>query len=459
MPDSQSELTDSTLQRAPDGHDGQSGGGQHELALGVLLAVAVFVFHYLLERRLMAMGAFALFDTLFDADPGLTLEAISSGGGGNHLAHPLLEHIFSGPIGLIARLGSLLSSGALTEGATRISLALLVVPIATGLQTFVALRVLRQLGLSLRSAMLLVVLLAVSFSRLLLGSMPESYVLSALCISLAYMLFLRTRGQRGWRAELSWIALGVLTAGVTITNAAAVAILYFARELNLGRGFWRGGLRTTLTIVIILVVTLTSGIMLDVLSDAREGKTPNEVMWISRYFVDAPVTQLVTFPTAVTNGLAPPVPESMGNIFAVRAQKAALKRGETPDQPILSSRLTLRGTHEPTSVRNLIGYALLAALAWVALRDRRLETPFKALARASLAIVAFNWILHGFWGGEQFLYSQHWHMSLLVLMGAAVAALEVRGRNTILPLSIGVLGIAVSNSIVLMRTLQTLLEG
>jgi len=110
-------------------------------------------------------------------------------------------------------------------------------------------------------------------------------------------------------------------------------------------------------------------------------------------------------------------------------------------------------------VRNLIGYALLAALAWVALRDRRLETPFKALARASLAIVAFNWVLHGFWGGEQFLYSQHWHMSLLVLMGAAVAALEVRGRNTILPLSIGVLGIAVSNSIVLMRTLQTLLEG
>ncbi len=195
-----------------------AGGSRHELLVGLLLAVVVFVFHYALEQRLMAMGAFTLLDTLFDADPSLTLEAISSGGGGNHLSHPLLEHIFSIPIGAVARLGSLVSSGAMDEAATRLSLAMLVVPIATGLQTFVALRILRELGLSLRSAMLLVILAALSFSRLLLGSMPESYCLSALCISLAYMLFLRTRDRRGVRVEFSWIALGVLTAGVTVTH-------------------------------------------------------------------------------------------------------------------------------------------------------------------------------------------------------------------------------------------------
>jgi len=459
MPNARTDSTDTTGKhpRTADGHGPR--GSRRELLVGLLLAVVVFVFHYVFEQRLMSMGAFTLFDTLFDADPGLTLEAISSGGGGNHLSHPLLEHLFSIPIGVVAKVASFVSSGAIDEAATRVSLALLVVPAATGLQTFVALRVLRTLGLSLRSALLLVVLAALSFSRLLLGSMPESYSLSALCISLAYMLFLRTRDGRSLRAEFSWIALGVLTAGVTVTNAAAVAILYFVRERNLGRGFWRRGVRTAVTVVIILAVTLASGYVLDELSDAHTRQTPNNVKWILRYLVDDPVIQLVTFPTAVINGLAPPVPKSDGNLFAAKARKAAAKRGTPVEGRLIPVRLSLRRTHVPGSVRNSIGFALLAALAWMALRDRQLEPAFRSLARASLAIIAFNWILHGFWGGEQFLYSQHWHMSLLVLLGSAVMAFEARGRNTTVPLVICILGIAISNSIVLTKSLQALLEG
>jgi hypothetical protein len=74
-----------------------------------------------------------------------------------------------------------------------------------------------------------------------------------------------------------------------------------------------------------------------------------------------------------------------------------------------------------------------------------------------LVVLAFNWILHGFWGGEQFLYSQHWHASLLVLMGAAVSVLEARRWNAVVPLVICVVGVAVSNSLVLVKTLQALL--
>ena len=520
-------------------------GSRRELFVGLFLAAAVFVFHCVLEYKLRAMGAFTLFNTLFNADPGLTIEAIANGGGSNHLSHPLLEYIFSIPIGVVAKLGALVSSGGLDEASTRLSLGLLVVPLAAGLQTFVSLRILRTLGLSLRSALLLVALGALSFSRLLLGSMPESYCLSALCISLGYMLFLRTRDSRGIRVELSWIALGVLTAGVTVTNVAAVAILYFVRERGLGRGFWRGGLKTAGAAAIILVVTLASGEGLDRLFDAQPGQTPDEMVWISRYFVDDPMVQLTTFPTAVINGLVPPVPERKPNRFALKAERAVAKRekaapakrqlrrpgipmqgvaaqsdtaaarpgflnreaaeevaplrgsapqgggataaapgGESvpppeakdpgaaatsaapeaapgPSQPgrIIPFSLTLQRTHAPRSVRNYFGFVLLAALAWVALRGQWLEPAFRSLARASLAVIAFNWILHGFWGGEQFLYSQHWHMSLLILLGAAVSALEARGRNTLAPLIICVVGIAVSNSIVLTKTLQALLEG
>ncbi|MFH1689169.1 MAG: hypothetical protein ABIE42_02895 [Candidatus Eisenbacteria bacterium] len=522
-------------------------GSRRELLVGLLLLAAVFVFHFVLESKLRAMGAFACLNTLFSADPGLTLEAICSGGGSNHLSHPLLEYLFSIPIGVVAKLGSLISSGGLDEVLTRGSLGLLVVPAAAGLQTFVSLRILRTLGLSLRSALLLALLGSLSFSKLLLGSMPESYCLSALCISLGYLLFLRTRDRRGVRVELSWIALGVLTAGITVTNVAALAILYFVRERQLGRNLPGGSLRTAGMAVLVLVVTLACGQGLDRLFDAQPGRTPDEMVWISRYLVDDPGIQLATFPTAVINGIAPPVPSRKPNNFALRMERSTAKDGKAaaprrparrrargpgirmpgaatendtlggkktgpvflnrearakpdpasadaapedttdpaaagaapedttdpapadaapedtagPAQPdrVIPFSMTLQRTHDPRSVRNFIGIVLLATLACVALRDKRLDPTFRSLARASLAILAFNWILHGFWGGEQFLYSQHWHVSLLVLMGAAVSVLEARGRNALTPLVICVVGVAVSNSIVLTKTMQALLDG
>ncbi len=213
-----------------------------------------------------------------------------------------------------------------------------------------------------------------------------------------------------------------------------------------------------MTVVIILAVTLTSGYVMDGLFDAHTRQTPNNLMWTLRYLVDDPMVQLVTFPTAVVNGLAPPVPASHGSLFAARAKKVAAKSGNPIHGRVIPVYLTLRGTHVPWSVRNGIGFALLAALAWVALRDKRLEPASRSLARASLTVIAFNWVLHGFWGGEQFLYSQHWHMSLLVLLAVTVWALEARGRNTLVALVICVLGIAINNSIVLTKTLQVLLE-
>jgi len=512
----------------------RAGGSHREPLLGLFLFVVVFAFHLVLESKLLAMGAFACFNTLFDADPGLTLEAICCGGGSNHVSHPMLEYFFSLPIGGIAKLVSLLTSGGLGEVLVRRWLGLAVVPAAAGLQTFVLLRLFRWLGLSLRSAFLLALLSSVTFSKIIFGSMPESYCLSALCILFAYVLFVWTRKRRGARVELTWIALGVLTAGITVTNIVPVAVLHFLREGQLGRSVWGRCGRTALMAVLALIVTLAGGLGLDRLFDAQPGKTLNETVWISRYFVDDPAVQLATFPTGVINGFAPPVPGRKPNRFARMAEftaENARKGGKEagsrrpaawpgvsgpatptesdagghpraplvlPDMAAQSQRdpapeyakgadttsraaaaapmserarsdgdvildrpipikLTLQFAHQPESIRNLIGIALLATLAWVALKEKRLDPMFRSLARASLVIMAFNWILHGFWGGEQFLYSQHWHVSLMILMGAAVSVLEARRWNAVAPLVICVVGIAVSNSMVLIKTLRALL--
>jgi hypothetical protein len=138
----------------------------------------------------------------------------------------------------------------------------------------------------------------------------------------------------------------------------------------------------------------------------------------------------------------------------VRGSPAAT---ETGSDRIIPFSLTLQRSHIVLSLRNLIGLLLLGALARVALRDEKLDPVFRSLARASLAVLAFNWVFHGFWGGEQFLYSQHWHVSLIVLLGAAVSAVEARKWNSLAPLVIAVLGVAVSNSLVLSKTLAALL--
>jgi hypothetical protein len=336
--------------------------------------------------------------------------------------------------------------------------------------------------------------------------------------------------------ELQWIAIGVLTAGVTVTNIVVIVVLYFARQVSLVDGFWRRAGRTAAVGAIALAVTFTAGYALDELFDAQPGNTPSEMVWISRYFVDDPGVQLATFPTAVVNGIAPPVPGRKPNRFALKAKAtgavkppppasrrhpkpsgltapgrmAAPERETAPagtagtaghggpvtprllegtpvtardgsGSPDPSQRqaeasassvdaqqnagepdriirycLTLQRTHAPRSLRNYIGYALLGALAWVAFRERSLGPALRALAIASLAVIGFNWLFHGFWGGEQFLYTQHWHVSLLVLLAAAVSVFEARRWSALALLVMCVFGVAVSNAIVLSKALAVL---
>ena len=106
-----------------------------------------------------------------------------------------------------------------------------------------------------------------------------------------------------------------------------------------------------------------------------------------------------------------------------------------------------------------MGFALVVALAWAVVRTRLNGSPLPALARASLVMIGFNWMLHGFWGGEQFLYSQHWHVPLLVLLAALVSAGERRWKHTAAALALCVAAVSVNNAVVLGRVIALLSGG
>jgi len=439
------------------------------------LGLGVFLLHLLLALRLDRLGAFDRFNTLFGSDPNLRLEALRRSDSSFWLPHPGLSYVLGLPLKGVAKIVAALAPGDPGTAEIGRALALGVAPLAAALQCLVVLHLLRRLGLAFGTAFLLALLSAVSMSAVVFGSVPETYCVSGLAIALGYVLLLRTARAGGGAQELQWLGVGVLTAAVTITNVAAIAVLYAARAIRRTGRPGAAIARAAGMAALAVAVAAAGGLVASKVVGVRHGQATSERAWIERYFVEDPVAHLATFPTAVVNGIAPPTPDLLPN-FAVRRPGSAQGEGgpseadagarQAPGRNLPRDalrmaggrlfRVTLQPSHHTLSVRNLVGVALLSALAWAAIRRRGADPLLRLVCLASLTIVAVNWVFHGFWGGEAFLYSQHWHVPLIVLAAASAAAGRRRPRLTMAALAVTVAAVTVSNLVVLARMLSML---
>jgi hypothetical protein len=480
------------------------------------LAVAVFSTHLWLAFRLDRLGLFERFNTLFGADPNLRLESLRRGDALFRLPHPGLSYLLGIPIRALGRVAAAVLPGDPAPDPILRGIALGVAPLASALVCLILLRLLRRLGFAFGTAFALTLLSAVSFSAIVFGSMPETHVPSALAIALACALFLRSREGGGFRTELAWLGVGVLASGITITNIVPVAVLYFFRGTHRTGRAGITLARTMGIAALAVVVACAAGLAAEEFLRVRKAPGPGEREWIARYIVPRPLLHYATFPTAIVNGIAPPAPtrvpgfalEARGKPGAGRRTAAAPEKparpggateggartGTAPEStaaptnasgtrapeestpggdgsPVSApdgasnrapargpnsrlARLTLQPSHGPYSLRNLAGIIVVAALVWAALRRGVADPVLASLARASLVIVGFNWALHGFWGDETFLYSQHWHVPLMLLIATLVAVVG-RGRRTVVVLlAVAVVAVAASNLVVLSNALS-----
>jgi len=474
------------------------------------LAAAVFAAHLWLALKLERLGLFERFNTLFGADPNLRLESLRRGDTLFRLPHPGLSYLLGIPIRALAKVTAAVVPGDPAPDQVVRAIALGVAPLAAALQCLILLRILRRLGFAFGTAFALTLLSAISFSAIVFGSMPETYAVSALAVVLAYALFLRGRETGGFATEFGWLGVGVFAAGVTITNIVPVAALCF---LCTNHRSGRPGLSLARTVgiaALAVFVAGAAGIAADEFLRVRETTGPGEREWIGRYIVEQPILRYVTFPTAIVNGIAPSAPTRVpGFAMEARRKTAAGKRNAaasaapraasedgapavgahedakppaaalesaTPGERAPESgapaaadgserspdrgpnrrlaRLTLQPSHRAFSLRNLAGIVLVATLAWAAFRRRDADPALTSLARASFLIVGFNWALHGFWGDETFLYSQHWHVSLMFLIAALVAGAGRGRRAVVVVLAAVVVAVAVSNLVVLADALS-----
>ncbi len=371
------------------------------LAIGVL---ALFGVHAWFAVEWYAAGAFSFDDGFFDADPLSNLNALAHGWGRRSLIHPHLANFFAVPIRLLDVIDARLFGGVDRE-RFREYVALSISPIATLIATLAVYRTVVLLHASRRTAVLVSLLYASSFSMLLFGTIPEAFPISnALMALLFWYAASQVRAGSDGRM-LVWSVLGFLLISMTITNAVAFFIIRALHRRYTGGESWRVSvLRAGAQTALVAGVAIGSGFLAIQLLGYQEEA--------ARAGVGSYVTSFVSLaPASILRNLA--------NLGLAMGQ-SMLSFG-TMERPLrfcadLPQCHAVFFSHpSPSFLVFALGFGLLAAvaaLAWSALKTGE----HTAQWLGCLGILAFNIGLHAVFGTEMFLFSQHWVTPLLLLM-------------------------------------------
>jgi hypothetical protein len=364
----------------------------------VLLAASAFVFNATLERRLDGLGAFEQLDVIFDTDPNERLFTFTSGGWRQRcVIHPLLR-LVSLPIRGAVILADHAGITAAPAGASRRVLAMLVAPVCSALTAIVMFRVFLGAGLGDLAAGAGAILSQVAFSQMIFGSIPDHFVVSGLGMSLVLLcgLVLPTADRIGWPR---WLAVGVLTAGVTISQIIPTCLM-FAVCCRCGGMGPRQTARATALLGGSSVALVLSMSWLLTFPDTRYSPLSpvTQVALYTRFFPPRPLDHAIGALAAIPNSIAPP--------------PARVIPGHATDTDRYQIRFTLESVRDPVRIAAVWIPFLFGA--WLGLRS---NAPVRrALCLGAMAIVFYNLLFHALWGKEWFLYSQHWLSPLVFVM-------------------------------------------
>jgi hypothetical protein len=323
-------------------------------------------------------------------------------------------------------------SGA-EEEAIRRTLGLLVAPLlsaATGPLVFAACLL---MGLPLRYALLVALVNQVCGSRVVFGSAPDSFAISAFAIALLVSLSAGDIRKASSNPTLAWIAAGVFGFGITVTNLMSFCSAWLLSRYELPAEL-RPALLSTAKMAI-LVVAINAPIL--ALSALLYGEDMNR--FVERAGQDVHYSSefgesLGELPFAIAYTLAGPAPAVVPEPIAVREN--------------LRIQTMFRYASTPRNTLDSLAYlafaatcVVLGAAGWCRAGGAR-----RRFGMLCLLLVFLNSILHVFYRGlDLFLYSQHWQVPL-VLVAAGIFFLKP-GRERLAEIAmIAVLGVCVWRS-------------
>lgn len=381
----------------------------------ILIFLISFGVTYTIEKVYDRYHLLDQYNTIFDADVALNLDSFGNGWGLDGFRHPFGGRLFSTPIRAVTKVLSKVGLGE--DLKLRRELALLIVPIAEGIKSLLLYLIFRMLRLTLVETLAVLSVNLCAFSTLTIGSIPETYPLSSMFITLFAWLMVRGAASGQRTSDWHWIVSGILAIGITITNLVPFSVFYLlSKKLRGDAGIGKILVRTAVVGSLSLIITF---------SVASAGAMAYSVS----------PTRLLPISEAFQGNSTDKTQYRLGLIIAVGNTISGIIPSDIVPNEDYVGPVTKRGSGKATvyfRTTNLVSRLKTPlALAWIAIFGALLllgayqayrQAPiWGALAISSVGLLIFNFLLHQFfYGTEMFLYALHWQVSMVFLLAGLV---------------------------------------
>ena len=363
---------------------------------GLLLASLFFVTYFTLAETINFPG-FRTLDQYFDADISAWMARLQA-------ASPLdvVDEVRAVHPAVLLFLRPLVWLASLLLNGDRLHATFIVHALAAASCVFLMVRIVKRASSNTSYALIAASLLGASASHILLGSILETYIYSAL--ALLFFVFLLQNEPISLK---STVLAGVIVFGITVTNLAQTVILYFAKQPRLK-------LIVTYGLLVAGIVFALNLVQAGIYPAARI-MTPSNLQGEQRYqfdLVDAPwrMTGRASLMTrAITlYGIVAPKPfvlmEELGmNVPNFRTFKITV--GEFH----VAGYTGLADVTAKAWMLILVGAVILFIIGWFGKQK-------PVLSLGLLVCIGFNFALHVLYGDDPLLYSPDWVYALVLFV-------------------------------------------
>jgi hypothetical protein len=404
-----------------------------------LIALGLWLFVFGIEcglaRQFHVRQVLSSVDTLFNADAGWFLIGFADGHGtgtswgARSMIHPNVANWVNPPVRLAAHLCTVV---VLCDTPAEVARRQVGASVAPALAATESVLLFAAAWLMFRTPLLAVLAAALNaalFPSVIFGALPESYALSGCAFAALFYLVSRHSASLAV-GPAAWIAVGVLLAGITITNLVPFVLIVAFVQLHATGSLRHALMRTVRWSVTAVVVTVVVAVAITSaygsLDDFWSGPVKQRVeIHISRYrpgtesFAGYTRRQLrkilpraaVAFPVALGNTLLPGLPSVRDG--AEPGKPARQSFATAPDVPHALSEVTYERSGATWSTA--LSLIAIAGAVWCALF---LPHPNRLVYQAAALLLAYNWAFHSVFGTELFLYAKHWTVGVTVLLWA-----------------------------------------
>jgi hypothetical protein len=363
---------------------------------GILLASFFFVTYFTLAETINFPG-FRTLDQYFDADISAWLARLQAAS-----PRDIVDEVRAVHPAVLLFLRPLVWLVSLFLNGNRLHAAFIVHALAAASCVFLARRIVRRASLNTSYALAAAFLLGASASHILLGSILETYIYSALALLLFVSIL-----QNEPISLKSTVLAGVIVFGITVTNLAQTVILYFTKKPRLKIIFIYG----LLVVGIVFALNLAQAWIYP----AAKLMVPSNLQGEQRYQFDlssAPWRMAghtsLTVRAVVLYGIIAPKPFILMEELGVNVPN------------FRTFKITIGEFHVAgyTGLADVIAklWLLFLAVAFILFILGWFGKNKPVLALGLLACIAFNFALHMLYGDDPLLYSPDWVYALVLFV-------------------------------------------